>query len=75
MNKKIVGQELHDNIVLYQVVPSCLNCVNHKNIDLEVDINGKTKVETIKCLKYKTIPPAKVIVFSCGSGWEADILF
>ena len=53
----------HRQMVKAQLAPSCLNCINFQREPAE------------KCLKFNTLPPAEVIVFSCGDSWEADIPF
>jgi hypothetical protein len=48
-------------LVERQLVASCINCISFTN-------QGN-------CLKFKTAPPPKVIVFSCGPNWEGDLPF
>lgn len=40
----------------------CLSCIHFE-------------ARTNQCSKYRVIPPAKVIMFSCGKEWEDDIPF
>lgn len=56
-------QKLHTHLIIRSQVPSCINCLYWTG-------------EQETCTLYGSIrPPAKVIVESCGQGWEPDIPF
>lgn len=52
----------HREMLDRQIFRSCLNCESWDD-----------KTET--CLLFKTKPPARVIVFSCGEQWLGEIPF
>jgi hypothetical protein len=57
-----VSNLLLDRLLGNDTIHSCLNCARFAH-------------NTNTCLKWEQTPPAKVIVYSCGSGWEPDIPF
>lgn len=59
---------VHRDLIARQVFRSCLNCLNFQPANPKRDAKES-------CLLYKAMPPAEVVVFSCGPGWEADIPF
>lgn len=64
MNKRDATQMVVAEMVLHQQFQSCANCL------------WQSSPETgFKCTKFNAVPPVKVILFSCGEGWEADIPF
>ena len=63
IKRREAANSFHRDMVESQLVTSCLNCSNFLTKPSE------------KCMKYNTLPPAEVIVFGCGAGWEADIPF
>lgn len=60
---------LHRDLILYQRFQSCLNCAHWQ------PANGRGVSQGETCLRYKARPPAEVVVYSCGQGWDPDIPF
>ena len=60
LEKIHLKQQLHQELIKYDVVISCLNCYY------------RTDVET--CAKYNCKPPDKVLVYGCDE-WLVDIPF
>lgn len=62
MSNTEVSNRIINGLLNSNAIQSCLNCISW---DKEKD----------QCDEYKAKPPAQIIVYSCGPGWEADIPF
>lgn len=61
-NKKLVSKMVTEQLIATDVIHSCINC-------------GHWDQPKQLCTKYNMLPPAEVIVYSCGDDWFPDIPF
>lgn len=58
----LAANAFHEQMIESFIFRSCINC---ESFDEKQQF----------CNLYKSKPPAKTIVYSCGSGWISDIPF
>ena len=67
--------ELHKELVLHAILPSCLNCLHTDRHGVRIMATIKpTDPQDVHCEKYNAKPPLQVIVVGCA-GWEQGIPF
>lgn len=64
----------HEKLISNGILTSCENCEHSKAILIESTTAEFVTFETLKCTKWDSIPPHKILVFGCCA-WEMAIPF